>query len=283
MNAHWEKVLSESRLISLPEVYLRLQQVLNTEEYALSELVEVIRLDPAISTRLLRIVNSSFFGLAETIESIDLAVNYLGAQQIHDLVLSTVVAESFGDMQNDVVDLHDFWQRSIYCAISARELALQMNVVDSERLFVAGLLHHIGHLMMAQAIPQQIREAHQLAQQQAIPQHRAEQQLLGFDASTVGAELLGRWNLPPYLVQTIGFQHTPEEAGELRLDAAILQAAVVLSRTYNQDIQLDLALQDMDAIVWNILGLDNGTFQQVDIQAQQNLRLVQSLLFPYLD
>ena len=69
------------------------------------------------------------------------------------------IAHSFSEMNDEVFSLHDFWHNSVYCAIAARELAVICNVLDSERLFVIGLLHDIGHLMMRHSLPELTRQA----------------------------------------------------------------------------------------------------------------------------
>jgi len=75
MYTTWEKVLKDSQLISLPEVYIKLQQLIASDDYTLADISEVISFDPPITARLLRMVNSSFFGLADKVETISHAIN----------------------------------------------------------------------------------------------------------------------------------------------------------------------------------------------------------------
>ncbi len=282
MQTNWEKVLSDSRLISLPEVYLKLQQLLADDDYSLNDIAQVIGFDPAITARLLRMVNSSFFGLAASIETVSRAINYLGAQQVHDLVLSTSIAQTFSDMNNPAFNLHRFWQKSIYCAIAARELAVLCNVLDSERLFVIGLLHDIGHLMMRQSIPELTQQSEELAVQKKLPLHLCERQHIGFDFSAIGAELLKNWNLPETLTETIKYQLEPERSENLLLETSILHIAAELARTFNEELLVDEALTQINSHAISVTDINIDQLMAADRKAQNNLNTVTRLLFPQL-
>ncbi len=282
MDTNWEKVIKDSQLISLPEVYIKLQQLLATDDYSLNEIAEVIGCDPAVTARLLRMVNSSFFGLAAKIDTIGHAINYLGAQQVHDLVLSTSIAETFSDINNPAFNLHLFWQKSIYCAIAARELAVLCNILDSERLFVTGLLHNIGHLMMRQSIPELIQQAEEQALIQNIPLYESEQQLIGFDFSTVGAELLNKWNLPESLTEAVKFQLKPAKAENNHLEIAILHIAAELAHSFDQDILIEQTMSKVDPHALDITNINKDQLISVDHMVKDNLATVIQLLFPQL-
>jgi hypothetical protein len=111
-----------------------------------------VQLDPALTARLLRVANSAFFGVSRKIETISLAVNLMGIARLHDLVLTTSVIGTF--------DRNSPWRIWIWGRLLAPQPAYrhhrahagrkQQDVFDSERLFVGGLLHGIGDLVMCQ-------------------------------------------------------------------------------------------------------------------------------------
>lgn len=282
MNTNWEKVISESQLISLPEVYIKLQQIISSDDYALSDIVDVISFDPAISARLLRMVNSSFFGLETQIDTIGHAINYLGTKQVNDLVLTTSLADTFSAIDNPEFSLHQFWRHSVYCAISARELALSCGIKDAERLFLIGLLHDIGHLMMHQSLAEPTHLAELIAQQQQIPLHQSEQQQLGFDSAQLGAELLNNWNLPSSLVEVIRYQFNPSNAESFQLEASILHISITLTELFKQEQGIsEQTLKTGDENALQICGIRVEDCTGIDKLAQQQLGSVLALLFPY--
>jgi HD-like signal output (HDOD) protein len=277
MSTYWDKILEESELISLPEVYIRLQQVLGRDDYSMQEVTEVIQYDPAITTRLLNLVRSAYLGLGPRIDTVGHAVNYLGARSVHDLVLTTVLADSFSQIRNDAFNLQDFWHRSVKAALIARNLTREVAAADAERLFIAGLIHDIGQLLMQQVIPQQMRLVIETAREQSLPRHLVERQQLGFDAAAVGAELLGRWKLPETLVGAIAFRHEPEQAGDNARDAALVALGALQSEA---DPRL---VSDRDkAELAGIAGLDPAAIEPATEQAEAELDEVIRMLFPHL-
>ncbi len=226
-NPLWDQVIEQGQLITLPEVYLRLQQVLSREDFALQDVVEVIQYDPAITTRLLNLVKSAYLGLGPRIDTVSHAVNYLGSDSVHDLVLMTVLADRFSDIHSPHFSLHAFWRDSVQTALLARRLMRLLEPAQAERLFVAGLLHDIGHLAMQQAIPEAMAE---IAEQQAPPRprHEIEREHLGFDSIDIGRELMQHWQLPGALQRIIGCRLQPETAGDEAFSAEALGLAVRL-------------------------------------------------------
>lgn len=217
-------------LISLPDVYVRLRTVISSPNSSMSDVAQVIVHDPAITARLLKLVNSPFFGLVAKVDTITHAINMLGNQQVHDLVLATVVVDSFSGFTNDYYNLYDFWFNSVYCAVTARLVAYHCGDLDTERPFVAGLLHDIGHLAIYQNIPQESRAAEALAAEKNIDIYQAEREVLGFDYGQVGAELMSDWNLPVSLQETTEFHIEPEKATDFELETAIVHIASAITR-----------------------------------------------------
>ena len=86
----WERISENAQLPSLPDVYLRLKQVLDDSDSCMADVAEVVGSDPAMTARLLRMVNSAYFGLATDIDTVNRAVSLLGTQEVHDLVLAAV-------------------------------------------------------------------------------------------------------------------------------------------------------------------------------------------------
>ncbi len=115
-----QSLIKESvELISLPDVYMRLRSVIFSSNTSMSDVAQIIVHDPAITARLLKLVNSSFFGLVSQVDTVTHAINLLGTQQVHDLVLATVVVDSFSGFENDSFNIYDFWFNGVYCHVNS--------------------------------------------------------------------------------------------------------------------------------------------------------------------
>ncbi len=269
------------QLISLPEVYIRLRKVIDAPDSSMADVAEVIAIDPSITARLLKLVNSSFFGLVVKVDTITHAINLLGIQEVEDLVLATSVIDSFSGFTNDYFNIYDFWFNGIYCAVTARLLAYYCKGMETERPFVAGLLHNIGHLVCYQIIPEESRSAIEIAAQKNISLFRAERELLGFDYGQVGAELMREWTLPKSLQEITEFHIEPEKASEFQLETAIIHIASTITQNVLAQIPISPDTLEVNPVCWQITGLSVEDMPDIKIEADEQAAMVMNMLFSH--
>jgi len=136
------------KLISLPEIYIRVSQALEDENHNAKQLGDIIGHDPALTARILRIVNSAYYSLANQVELVSRAVSVIGEDDLRNLVLATSAVDTSKRIPNQLVDIDLFWRHSVHTGIVARLLSQYCNILHGERLFVAGMLHDIGKLVL---------------------------------------------------------------------------------------------------------------------------------------
>ncbi|TKB07246.1 HDOD domain-containing protein [Desulforhopalus sp. IMCC35007] len=278
MNTTLKEVTKAAKLISLPEVYFRLKSILEEPDFSMAEVAVIISHDPAITVRLLRMVNSSLYGFRKKIETVSHAVSLLGTVQVHDIVLASSVVQAFKGMSSDVMDMQKFWQRSVYCAVAARQLAALCRGCDKERLFVAGLLHDIGHLVMYQEVPDQSRQAMRGAAERNEPIYKIERELLGFDYAEIGGELMLQWSLSESLWETTKFHIEPEKAVKYPIEVALVHLGVLLAKVGVGEGNVDESLQAASPIALKVTGLTpedcNSLREQVETDMQEVMMLI---------
>ena len=228
--AEFEQTLREvTELISLPEVYLRVRQLMDDPDADIYDFAEVVGSDPNLSARLLRLVNSAYFGLPQPVESLSRAVNLVGLAPLHNLVLGVSAVGSL-DLPTDLMPLETFWRSSLFAGVLARLPGEQIGQRQNDHLFVAGLLHDIGHLILYSKFPLHALAAKKLAETQGKAIHEAELELLGCHYGDIGARLMAHWNLPERL-QTLTRSHPrPELADTEQTAAALIHLAHVCAR-----------------------------------------------------
>ncbi|MGQ0556291.1 MAG: HDOD domain-containing protein [Nitrospiraceae bacterium] len=220
-----ELVQSCTTVFTLPEIYLRVRDVVDNPDSTMDDLANVLKLDPAISARLLRIVNSPIYGFPKQIDTITRAVNLIGMQAVTDLVTATTVGRTFSGMTIQFMDVPIFWRKSVLCALLAGKIAKSCGIEDSERFFVKGLLRDIGHLVLYQTVPQRALSA--LVEAGTLNRSLAEveQSNIGCNFAEVGAELIRFWGMPVQIEQAVRHQLNPNDAGEFALHASIVHLA----------------------------------------------------------
>lgn len=251
----FQKVLSSAQLISLPEIYTKLKELIQEPDYTMAEVALLVGRDPAMATRFLRAVNNPLNRRVRQIETISHAVSMLGIKQVHDIVLSASVAEAFDGIKNDVMNIKKFWQRSMYTAVVNKRLATELQLANLERLFVIGLLHDIGHLFMYIAIPAAAQEAILSAKKNERPLYLVERELLGFDYAKVGGSVMRQWDLPESFQAITSFHTQPGNATDYVAESALLHLSAMLVLSELEAGVFGQGAYAVDSAAWSTTGL----------------------------
>ncbi len=224
-----ELVAKNIKLVSLPEVCIQVQELADSPHGTAIALGEVISTDTGLSARLLKLVNSAFYGMPSRIDTISRAVNLIGMRELKNLTFAASAAEVFAGIPPDLVDMAAFWQHSTYTGLLARHLSRHCNILHSERLFTAGLLHDVGRLLIYLKLPEQARHTLEIQLSSRRELCDIENEILGFDHTEVAYALLSEWNLPGNLCATVRYHHRPQDAHDAHLESAILHIADVVA------------------------------------------------------
>ncbi len=252
------QLVSENcKLYSLPDVVFRLNRMVDDPTYTAADFGNVISNDPALTARLLRIVNSPFYGFPSHVDTIPMAITILGTRQLRDLVLATSIVSSFDRVTGTNQTTETFWSHSTCCGLAAREIAVLMKLSYVERLFVAGLLHDIGKLVLQATLPERYQRLLERLQLSAASQRNLENEIFGFDHAEVSQELLRRWKFPESLIEPVGAHHTPQQATKFRKDAYILHLANHIANQIEAPLAND-EFSELEADTWQALGLENS-------------------------
>lgn len=198
---------SDPKLTSLPDVFVRINEVLNDDNSTAKEAADAIGKDTGLSTKLLRLVNSAFYGFPVKVDTLSRAVTIVGSRQLTTLALGISVISIFRDLPGGLVDMRAFWKHSIGCGVIASILAGPEAGLDVERLFVAGLLHDMGRLVLYRNLPRHAAHTLALARTEGILLREAEHAMLGFDHATLGGMLLRKWRFPENLEKAVRHHH----------------------------------------------------------------------------
>lgn len=218
-------------LPSLPEVYIRVTELLETESSTAIQIGETVQTDPALTARILKLINSAYYGLRNPVTSISQAVTLLGRQQLQQVMTGTVLAGVFKDFDITDFPLRDFWRHCVKTAIIARHLAMQnARVIDHEAFFTAGLLHDIGWLVIAKVNPGSYVNITGLAKTEGRDVIQVETEKLGVTHIDVGVALLDKWGIPGLITQCVKKHHDTDHIGPLAIETCIVFLANQLSR-----------------------------------------------------
>ena len=212
-------------LVSPPDVCLRLFELIHSPSSGAKEISAVVNIDPNLTARLLRIANSCFYSFSRKIDTVSRAVTVIGNAELYQLVLSISAVKTFNTIPNELVKMETFWRHSVYTGLLARALAVRANVLHPERLFVAGLMHDIGSIILYHQRPEAMRDILLMAEGDEEVLYQAELERFQFSHASVAGYLMDKWHLPEELAEAVKWHHEPEQAQAARMEAHILYLA----------------------------------------------------------
>jgi len=213
--------LADIDLPAIPKVVASLNAALASPDASAGQIAQIIELDPALCAAVLKLVNSPLYSLTAKVDTVTRAVAVLGVKQVYGLTVSKAVSRTISRMVPDNVDLFLFWEHGIACAIMAKHLGELYGARTPETLFVAGMLHDIGKLLQYILFPDHIQYIFQEIEDKRTSTVQAEEDILGFDHTVLGAMLLEQWGFPDSLVAPVRHHHSPLDAPDLRPACAV--------------------------------------------------------------
>jgi HD-like signal output (HDOD) protein len=208
-----------------PAVAQRVMQMVADPNCKIEELGQVIKSDPAIAARVMRLANSALFRVGQPVGSLDQALMRLGTNTLYQMVTAIAVMGLFNTKDKNARRLRD---HSVGCAALAKALATRKNWPGSSQLFLCGLMHDLGQLLLLQTeeVAYDTFTPEQLSFDRT---HLRERQLLGYDHAVLGGHVIALWNLPELTSQTVAWHHQPARAYDQGGDLALLVAFVRLA------------------------------------------------------
>jgi putative nucleotidyltransferase with HDIG domain len=208
---------SMQQLPSLSKSCQDLRQALSDPNVTSQRIARRVEQDPAMSAKVLQLVNSAFFGVARNVSDINTAINYLGKNILENLVQSVEIFRVFRPTKAipgfSLEDLH------VHAQLTAKMAA---HVADDTSIrglaMVAGLLHDVGKLVLAEATPEHFARAIAGAKNENRPLFEVEEELTGVSHAEVGAYLLSMWGIPYLIVEAVAHHHHLERVACEKVD-----------------------------------------------------------------
>jgi putative nucleotidyltransferase with HDIG domain len=218
-------------------VHARLVRMTQRTDVSAQELSEAISGDPSLTAHVLRLVNSAVYGahsrgrFSKQVGTVSQAVLLLGFDTIarHVLGHARRALKDPGERAGPL-DFGAFWQHSVAVAAGARVLARRVGHRDEEALFVAGLLHDIGRVLLAQYMPDALERAMTRASRFRLSLYDAERQAIGLTHCRLGERVAMRWDLPDLVVDAVAFHHEPDVTARHSLEIHLVEAADILAK-----------------------------------------------------
>lgn len=267
-----ERLVDETRTIySLPMFYERLNEAINHPRSSIDDISRIITEDQGLTARLLRLANSPMFGCYARVETITKAATIIGTQQLRDLALAASVMGVFKGISEELLNMTSFWRHCIACGIIARSLAVCRRESNVERLFVAGMLHDVGQVVLATARPEVSREFLEAQRDTGRLYLELERERLGFDHAELGGALLKKWKIPASISEPVACHHNPGSAEQFQLETALIHLADIICQAMELGQGAECGVPPLDERAWERLGLSTQMLGTVMKQSEAQI------------
>jgi HD-like signal output (HDOD) protein len=193
------------------------------EKIDIGAFCKLLEPDPGLFSMVLQLANSPFYRGVDEIVSLRAAITRIGLQE----AINSVNFYFLKRFLPNLSELHgfsvkDYWAFSWTCAMAGRRLGhpnMGMNTLPGE-LYLAGLLHGIGKLLLAIYHPRQFFICVENARMLEQPLNNILQETFGTTDNIIASKLMDAWNLPPRICSAVEFYPDPDAAPEQHREIA---------------------------------------------------------------
>ncbi len=220
-----------TKIVSIPEDNINI---------SFKDLENLIKVDPGLTTKILKVANSAMYARQKEITSLQIAITMLGFKTIKSLVF-LVSASNMFKRGKETVFYRYFWKHSITTAFLAQNIAVKAGFKRlHDEAFLAGLLHDIGRAAMYQSDNELYM---------AVRNEDDEKRAFGADHKEVGEAILNSWNFPTVYVDTAREHKSLNITSSHKTLILIVSAADLLSGYYTDSPLAETNEALLDAIL----------------------------------
>ncbi len=274
-----------SHIATLPEITMKIVELVENPKSTAQDLHKVIQNDPALCSRILKVVNSSFYGLPGQIGNINRAIVMLGLNAVKNIAIAASLAKLFrGGELTPTFSARDLWTHSNITAAASKMVANSLKLGLADEAFLAGLIHDIGIMVEMQydrnKLTEVLRETG--ADSKGIPATDfmvAERKYFEADHQDFGQGLCQKWKFPGSFAFVTGYHHRPLDLpSENRTLTSIVYVADRLAGETGTGFRQDLLTLDYDMAVLDELKLTQDRLNEIRTQLKEQLKDVTSIL-----
>ena len=258
---------------TLPHIVTKVVSISNRSDTSAADLGRIIEKDQTLAAKVLRLANSPFYGFPKRIYSVSHAVVVLGLNAVKGLTLG---ATAFDMMKAS--GMEHLWRHSLGVAMMTTVLAPRAGLRNPEEVFVAGLLHDLGQVIISEKLSDQAAQIEQDFREHDCFRSEVEQEALGLTHADVAGWVADMWNLPTLLKDPMMFHHRPTLALAAPLHAAIVHVADILVKAMGCGVTGNNLVPAPSPEAWKLVRLDEKGLAACIDKATQEFETIDQYL-----
>lgn len=257
---HRDEILAKIGETTLPPLTAQVVERCFQPDTGTEETLRLLEAQPELAERVLALLETAHFGSGDKTRSLSEIATHLSSTRLKELTaVSSLIPLLQVPVHQTDMRPYDLVRHSVAVAVGVEILAETLAVEPPEFLFLTGIVHDIGRVMLdefgfvfATEIVAEVTDSE-------ISYVAAERSVRGIDHGEVGALLLENWGFSPSIVQTVHWHHEPQPRAEdiLRLDL--------------------INMADMFVLMMGIGTGDEGLYYPVSQKVEQRLAITEEI------
>ncbi|MCP4643425.1 MAG: HDOD domain-containing protein [bacterium] len=195
----------------LPEVSQLVTRIVQDPESSMNDLVDAISQDQAIALKVLRVANSALYGGLHDIKDLRTACARLGMKTVANTAHAIANEQLFGSRNMLFkVMMKQLWHHTLAASHCANELAAMVAEPRTDALFVCGLVHDVGIVVLLDALS---RSEHPLLKT-LCETPRLVIEVVDRLHALAGLHAIQHWGLPREFRMAVFCHHQPDMVPE---------------------------------------------------------------------
>ncbi len=279
---HDEILAAIKKVPLIPTSGTQLLQLANQKDHNLTDIINIIKCDAALTGYILKTVNSAAMSRGKEITSLDRAVSLVGEDMILSIVFSEAAAQLFhADLDGYAANQGDLWRHNLRSAIAAKKIAPYAKLeVNPDTAFTCGLMHDLGKAIISHYLEGTTEEMVAAVDHGDFKDYSvAEHEKIGFNHSEIGFELAKHWGLPEPLPSVIRYHHHPQEGNiELQPLLFVVHLADIVSMMTGSGTGADSMRHSIDPAYSDYIDLSRDDIARIIFEVEIEFNTIMSSL-----
>ncbi len=252
-----QKLEENHDLPPLPEIALRLQQMIGDPKTNARAIAKLIEVDPVLAGRILKMANSAYYSRSTMqITTLPVAVTKIGLNMISRLVISLKMTDLFTG--STVIDSNTFWKHCLAVAILTQSLSRLTDAPreDQDIAYLGGLMHDIGIMVFGFVIPAEYAAFVEKIQEIEEPLEKLEEEEFGIAHPELGSFFVKKyWEVDDRIVRAVGTHHNEMEGDDLFLYSDLVNIANSICNNFEITNGVSVFPEILRDTSWDAVGI----------------------------
>jgi HD-GYP domain-containing protein (c-di-GMP phosphodiesterase class II) len=255
---------------AMPQIVFELRNIIKRPESSVMDLTEVIERDPVISLRLISVAKSPVYKGQGDVKSVQAAIPRLGFKETLSVVVA-IANKSLYEVRLPQfrVLLDKLWVHALVSAYASKQIAQSLSLSDPETLFLMGLTHDVGKVVLLRAFAE-LPQEEKLKAEVILPAIQEAHQ-------SVGILLLKRWGFGEAFTRVVALHEGSNFSEETNKEILVVHLANLLSRKMGFSFFEWDGKDPVELSSAQLLGLSSDVIQGVEARVRETIKDVAHL------